>query len=413
MAILLKSLQLIHDNKIQDAQDYFYDGQHISVADAESRASEVIDCSGLLGSSGWMDLRCGVGEPGLEHQETLESLGAALSQAGFTEAVLLPNTHPVVQSKSEVEFIKNKVRSLLPDFHIQAAVTKSCEGEDLTEILDINHHGVTVFGDGVIPLSNSDRMMKVLQYLQKFDGILFDHSYDPLLSIFGQIHEGYTSTLLGMKGIPSLAEEVAIQKNIDILRYAGGRIHFQALSTAKGVDLIRKAKAEGLNVTADVSIYQLLFTDEDLHDFDSQLKVLPPFRSAADQEALLEGLRDGTIDALISNHQPKDYDSKHMEFDLADFGMNGLGAFLHGLTILEPKLGWGLLIDKITTGPRRVLNVPQEKMSSLTLFDPKGTQDFNHSFNASLSSNSPYFNTLLQGRIKMVINKDQIYRSHE
>src|SRR5690606_18756600 len=236
------------------------------------------------------------------------SLGESLKQSGFTEAVLLPNTMPVIQSKNEVEFIRSKVRDFLSTIHLQGAITRDTKGEDFTEILDMHHHGVRVFGDGMVPLSNSDRMMKAIQYLQKFNGILFDHSYDPLLAIFGQMHESLTSTRVGLKGIPSMAEEVAIKKNIDILAYTGGSIHFQTLSTAGAVDAIRKAKRAGLGVTSDVSLYQLLFLDENLIDFDTNLKVMPPFRGLDDREALIEGLKDGTIDAIVSNHQPLEVD---------------------------------------------------------------------------------------------------------
>jgi dihydroorotase len=406
MSILLKSLQLI-DEQLNDAADYFYDGNVIhKVSDQKfsSKKLEVVDCTGLLASRGWIDLRCFAGEPGLEHRETLESLSEALKTSGFTEAVILPNTSPVIQSKNDVEFVKSKVRDFLSTIHLQGAVTRDTHGEDFTEILDMHHHGVRVFGDGTVPLSNSDRMMKALQYLQKFDGVLFDHSYDPLLAIFGQMHEGLTSTTIGLKGIPFVAEEVAVKKNIDILRYTGGSLHFQTVSTAGVVAAIREAKKTGLEVTSDISLYQLLFSDEDLLDFNTNLKVLPPFRGKKDRDALIEGLRDGTIDAIVSNHQPQDLDSKHMEFDLASFGMSGLSTFLSGMVQLEKELGWPLLINKITQGPSRVLGHESAGFSSLTVFDPNEEWLYDRNSNPSLSQNSPWFNSVLRGRVKYVIN---------
>ncbi|UCS93409.1 dihydroorotase [Echinicola marina] len=411
MAILFKSLKLIQGDSILAPQDYVFDGGILRPLEGEDeKFDEVVDVSNWLASEGWIDLRCGVGEPGFEYQETFESLGESLKYSGFTQAVIMPNTEPTIQSKNEVEFVKNKVKDFLTNIHIQGAVTKDTKGDDLTEILDINHHGVNIFGDGVVPVSNSDRMMKVLQYLQKFDGILFDQSYDPLLSIFGQMHEGYTSTALGMKGIPNLSEEVAIQKNIEILRYTGGNLHIQTVSTAKGVDAIRKAKADGLNISADVSIYQLLFSDEDLINYDSNLKVIPPFRGANDREAIIEGLKDGTIDAIVSNHQPKDFDSKHMEFDLAAFGMSGLQTFLPALVKLEKVLGWPLLIQKITSGPAKVIKDESKRLSAVTLFDPNEEWSFDKKSNKSLSENSPFFNQRLTGRVKAVINKGKFVR---
>lgn len=413
MAVLFKSLQLITDTEISKSADYFFNGESlVKASNYNEQVSEVIDCSGLYGSKGWVDLKCFNGEPGLEHKEDLQSLNESLSQSGFVKAVLLPNTVPSVQSKNEVEFIRNKSREFFSDIVIQASVTHNNQGDDLTEILDLHHHGVKVFGDGLTPISNSDRLMKVLQYLQKFDGILFDHSYDPLLAIFGQMHEGHVSTRLGLKGIPALAEEVAIQKNLEILRYTGGNIHFQTISTEGAVRMIREAKKEGLAVTADVSLYQLLFSEDDLVTFDTNMKVEPPFRGQNDRNALLEGLKDGTIDAIVSNHRPHDMDAKHIEFDYASHGMLGLQTFLPGLVKLSEELTWPQLISKITSGPLKVLREVEssEKLNSLTIFDPEELWVFDRSTNLSLSSNSPWWGQNLQGKVKFVVNGSKFLR---
>jgi dihydroorotase len=412
MSILFKSLRLIEGDLVHPASDFYYDGKEIRETNENLQRGnpEIIDCKDYLASRGWIDLRCFVGEPGLEHRETLESLGNTLKASGFSEAVILPNTYPAIQSKNEVEFIKSRVKDVFPTIHIQAAVTIDTKGEDLTEILDIHHQGVRVFGEGNIPLSNSDRMVKVLQYLQKFDGLLFDHSYDPLLALFGHMHEGFTSTKLGIKGIPSIAEEIAVLKNIEILKYAGGSLHLQTISTAGAVKGIREAKNAGLKVTSDVSLYQLLFSDEDLEDFDTHLKVIPPYRGETDREELIAGLKDGTIDAIVSNHQPQDFDSKHMEFDMASFGMSGLQTFVSGLVQLEKELGWPLLIQKITSGPAKVLGKENEALTSITIFDPSEEWKYNRMSNQSLSNNSPWFNTTLRGKVKFVINNGKFER---
>jgi dihydroorotase len=235
--------------------------------------------------------------------------------------------------------------------------------------------------------------------------------YDPLLSIFGQMHEGEFSTKLGMKGIPNLAEDVAIQRNLEIIRYAGGRVHFQTISTAKGIAMIRQAKDEGLYVTADCSIYQLLFSEIDLLDFDSNYKVKPPFRGETDRAALIAGLKDGTIDALVSNHQPQDYDSKFMEFDLASLGMIGLQTFLPAMVQLEKELGWELLIQKVTSGPGKVIG--SDNSAGWTIFDPNAVWFFDEKSNKSLSQNSPWFGKELTGEIKYVIQKGQLIRINE
>ncbi|WP_143962049.1 dihydroorotase [Litoribacter populi] len=414
MAILFQSLTLIESSGIKDPADFIYDEKGLRKHEDVSGfldQIEVIDCSGFLASKGWVDLKCFNGEPGLEYKEDLESLGDGLAKSGFVKSVLLPNTDPVIQNKNDVEFLKTKTSNFFSDIILQAALTKDAKGEDFTEILDLANSGVKVFGDGLRPLSNSDRLMKALQYLQKFEGIVFDHSYDPLLAIFGQMHEGEASTRLGMKGIPSLAEEVAIQKNIEILKYTGGRIHFQTVSSRKSIDLIREAKKDGLYVTADISLYQLLFSDEDLVTFDTNMKVKPPFRGRDERKALIEGLIDGTIDAIVSNHRPQDFDAKHIEFDYAGHGMIGLQTFLPGLIQLEKELGWPLLIDKITDGPNQVLG--QNDNDTLVIFDPSETWTFNSKNNTSKSNNSPWFGKELTGKVKYVINGEKYIKIDE
>lgn len=410
MAVLLKNLRLIQDSVILKSKHYtFENGLIEEVLDSDSKNfSKVIDCSTFFASKGWIDLRCGLGEPGQEYRETVDSLCQSLTSSGFSEALVMPNTDPVIQSKNEVDFVLNKAKHFSPQLHVMGAVTKNASGEDLTEILDMHFQsGLRFFGDGTKTLSNSDRYMKILQYLQKFDGILFDHSYDPLLGIFGQMHEGEISTKLGMKGIPNLAEDVAIQRNLEILRYSGGRVHFQTINTAKGVDMIRNAKAEGLNVTADVSIYQLIFSDSNLVSFDPNFKVKPPFRGVEDRIALIGGLKDGTIDAIVSNHQPQDFDSKFAEFDLAAFGMAGLQTFLPALVQLSNELSWELLIEKVTTGPAQILG---SSTSSWTIFDPEEKWVYDENSNKSLSANNPWFGTELTGKIKYVFQKGHLIK---
>lgn len=413
MAVLLKNLRLIQGGEIFEPSDYILENGSLSkIVNTDTFESEQsIDCSGFFASKGWTDLRCGLGEPGQEYRETVESLCQSLTASGFAQALVMPNTDPVIQTKNEVDFVLNKAKSYPSSLLVMGAVTKNADGEDLTEILDMHFQsGVRFFGDGSKTLSNSDRYMKILQYLQKFDGVLFDHAYDPLLGIFGQMHEGEISTKLGMKGIPNLADDIAIQRNLEILRYSGGRVHFQTINTKKGVDLIRKAKSEGLRITADVSIYQLIFSEKDLESFDSNFKVKPPYRGLEDRDALIEGLKDGTIDALVSNHQPQDFDSKFAEFDLAAFGMAGLQSFLPALVKLADELSWGLLIEKITNGPENVIG---SSFDSMTIFDPNEKWVYNEKSNKSLSCNNPWFGQELQGKVKYVIQKGQLIKIDE
>lgn len=409
MSILFKGLRSVNSEGLQEPKDFVFDKGEIQQVNSEHSiiCDREIDASGWLVSDGWIDLRCGLGEPGYEYKESIESLADSLTVSGFAAAVILPNTDPVLQSKSDIDFVLNRAKSFTPEFIIQGAVTRDVSGEDFTEMLDVHYQsGVSVFGEGRQTLANADRYMKALQYLQRFDGVLFDHSYDPLLAIFGYMNEGEISTKIGVKGIPNLADEVAVQRNLEIISYAGGRVHFQTINTAKSVELIRQAKKQGLQVTADVSIYQLLFTDADLIDFDTNLKVLPPFRSGYDRQALIQGVKDGTIDAIVSNHSPQDHDSKFMEFDLANFGMAGLQTFLPAMVKLEKELGWPLLISKITSEPSSIL--PQPLKKSWTIFDPNAEWVFDRSSNKSLSSNSPWFGQTLRGQVKYVVQKGQL-----
>jgi dihydroorotase len=414
MAILLQSLRLIDAESVHPPKDYIYTGSEVVLKSNEfkGKIDQIIDCSGFYASKGWVDLRCFSGEPGEEYKESMDSLGGLLKSSGFTKVVLMPNTHPAVQTRNEIQFLKSKSKGWLTDLVINAAATKDCKGEDFTDILDMNHDGVSVFGDGLNPISNPDRLMKLLQYLQKFDGILFDQSFEPLLALFGQMHEGEVSTKIGMKGIPNLSEDLAIHKNIEILRYAGGRLHFQTISSKAAVEMIRQGKKEGLNITADVSLYQLLFSEDDLVTFDTDFKVIPPFRGSQDRKALIKGLKDGTIDAIVSNHQPQDFDAKHLEFDLAQFGMIGLQTFLPGLVNLSEELGWPLLISKITDGPEKVLRVENKELDRLTIFDPNETWMYDKKTNLSQSANHPWLDHELKGKVKYVINKNSFFKVH-
>ena len=223
MSILFKGLRIIDSNGSDESNDYIFDKGEFVVASSSNplKVDQEIHANGWLLSAGWIDLRCSMGEPGHEYKESIESLAYSLVTSGFSAAVVLPNTDPVIQTKGDVDYVLNRAKRYTPEFLIQGAVTKNTDGENLTEILDMHHQsGVSIFGEGVKPLANGDRYMKILQYLQKFDGVLFDHAYDPLLAIFGQMHEGENSTMLGMKGIPNLAEDVAIQRNLEIIRYA-------------------------------------------------------------------------------------------------------------------------------------------------------------------------------------------------
>ena len=276
---------------------------------------------GMFLSQGWVDMRAWYADPGLEHKEDNET-GRKVAQAGgFTHVAVLPNNEPVTQNKNDVTYIKSGNTRELVQLQPIAAVSLGAKGEDLTEMIDLHTAGAIAFSDGIKPIWHSDILLKSLQYLQKFDGLLIDRPEDLNLNMFGVMNEGVNSTVLGMKGMPNLAEDLIVERNISILNYAGGRLHLTCISSDKSLALIKAAKKKGLQITCDIASYQPLMDDSSLVDFDSAYKVNPPFRTKTDNKALIKSLRDGTIDVLVSNHLPHDEEAKNLEFDLAEFGI--------------------------------------------------------------------------------------------
>jgi len=363
-------------------------------------------------STGWFDLGAFVGDPGLEHKEDLQSLAKAAQAGGFTEVAVLPNTQPVIQSKNEATFISRNNDSRLVQIYPMAAVTRNCKGEELTEMIDLREAGAVAFTDGLHSLWHTDIFLKALQYLQKFQGVLVDHPEDIWLNRFGQMHEGINSTVLGLKGMPRIAEEVAIARNLELLAYAGGKLHFARLSTAKAIDQVRSAKKKGLNVSCDITSYQPLMDDSVLSDFDTNYKVNPPLREQKDQDALLKGLKDGTIDILCTGHLPHDDESKMLEFDMADFGIINLQTFASQLSSLSQDIGWDDLILKVTDNPRMILGmevpvIEVEAKANLTLFDPSHEWTFTAQENFSRAKNSPWLGTKVKGKAIGVVNNNR------
>ena len=384
-------------------------GRIVEIGDKNYSVDKVIDAEGMFLSIGWFDMGAYVGDPGLEHKEDLASLAKAAAAGGFTDVAVLPNTYPTVQTKNEISYITQGNDNRLVQIHALASVTKSNKGEELTEMIDLHEAGAVGFTDGLKSVWHTDIFLKSLQYLQKFDGLLIDHPEDNWLIMFGQMHEGINSTMLGLKGMPRIAEEVAVNKNLELLNYAGGRLHFAKVSTAKTVDLIKAAKRKGLNVSCDITGYQALLDDSLLMDFDTNFKVNPPLREKADNEALIKALKDGTIDVLVTGHVPQDDESKFLEFDLADFGMINLQTFASQLSSLSKLVDMEDLLEKITTAPRKLLKLEIPKIevdekACLTLFDPNAEWMFDKDTNYSKSKNSPWLGKTIKGKAVGVFN---------
>ncbi|NUO03452.1 MAG: dihydroorotase [Saprospiraceae bacterium] len=377
--------------------------------------TQVIEADGALVSPGWIDLGVQTGDPGFEHREDLMSATNAAAAGGFTAIGCFPNTHPVIHSKSQVHYLKEAAKNKLVDCYAIGAVSQDCEGKDITEMHDMFEAGAIAFSDGKKPLQHNGLMLRALQYVKAFDGVVMNQPLDNGLAGGGQMHEGIISTSLGLRGISSTAEELMVQRDLFLAEYTGSKLHLTNISTARSVDMVRQAKQRGLAVSASVAVMNLIFDDGALADFDSNFKVMPPLRSQRDIEALLEGLHDGTIDAISANHVPLDEESKKLEFPYAGFGAIGLQTAYAALnTHLREKISANLWVEKIAIRPRGILGlaVPELKegaVANLTIFDPRKSWTFTEKSNHSKSTNSPFLGAALQGKIVATINRDLFF----
>lgn len=411
MKILIQAAKILDSNSPfhkKEKNVLLQNGRITEIGDKNYQADKVIKAEGMILSAGWFDLGTFIGDPGLEHKEDLESGSKAAMDGGFTEIAVLPNTLPSIQTKNDVNYLTKGNDNRLLQIHPLASVTKNNKGEELTEMIDLHEAGAAGFTDGLKPIWHTDIFLKSLQYLQKFNGVLIDHPEDIWLNMFGQMHEGLESTMLGLKGMPRIAEEVAISRNIKLLNYAGGRLHLAKLSTAKSISLIRAAKGK-MNITCDIAAYQPLLDDTMLAGFDTNYKVNPPLREKSDNDTLIKGLNDGTIDVICSGHLPQDEESKSIEFDHADPGIINLQTFASNLVSLSKDVDWDVLIEKVTHGPRSVLSLENpvidvEAKANLTLLDPRHTWTLDETTNLSNAKNSPWFGQSITGKAVAVFN---------
>jgi dihydroorotase len=423
MKIHLPSVQIVdaHSSLHGKTQQLWIENGFISrIADVSEKinttADQTITGNNLKLSIGWLDMRVAAKDPGLEHQEDLFSVRQAAAAGGFTGIAVLPNTKPVIQTKEAITYAKTRGSDHAVQVYPIAAVTLETSGKDLTEMIDLHTAGAVAFSDGLKPIWHSDILVKTLQYLQTFSGLLINRPEDTLLTQFASMHEGVTSTMLGLKGMPALAEEMMIARDLRFLEYTGGKIHFACISSAQSVQLIREAKQKGLQVSCDIAAHQIAFADTDLMGFDTNLKVNPPFRNRADIEALWAGLTDGTIDAIVSDHNPLDEESKKLEFDLADFGIIGLETAFATVHTFNQRLSLQQLVDKFAYQPRRILQLPvpileEGQPANLTIFDTDTEWTFTEKDIRSKSRNTPFAGTAFKGKVVAVINNGQLIKN--
>lgn len=370
---------------------------------------EEITLEDLHISSGWFDSSVSFGEPGFEDRETISNGLLVAAKSGFTAVALQPNSTPIIDNQSQVSFVKNRTIASATDLYPIGAFTKASEGKDLAELFDMKNAGAIAFGDYNKSISNSLLFKIGLQYVQDFDGLIIAFCEDKNLRGAGIANEGIISTQLGMKGIPNLAEEVDLAKNLFILEYTGGKLHIPTISTAKSVELIREAKSKGLKVTCSVSVHHLTLTDEKLQTFDTRFKVSPPLRAESDRKALIEAVLDGTIDIITSDHNPIDIEHKKMEFDMAMNGTIGLeSAFVALQTILPTEV----IVEKFTAG-KEIFGIKSSKIekgakANLTLFTPRGKSTFSKQDILSKSKNSAFLGFETQGKVYGILNNAQL-----
>ena len=373
--------------------------------------AEVIEGKGLVLSPGFFDLNCSIGDPGYETREDVNTATDAAKAGGFTGIAVLPNSKPVVHSKGEVEYLINRAKYNLVDVHPIGAVSRDLEGKELAELYDMQQAGAIAFSDGNKPLADDGFMSRALQYAKGFKGLLMVYPENKSIAGKSQVNESATSVLLGMKGIPALAEEMQISRDIFLATYHDSPLHISNISTAGSVALIKKAKRDGLKISCDVAAHHLVFTEDRLNDFDSNYKVKPPLRGKNDVKALISGLKDGTIDAISSQHRPHEIEFKDVEFEIAAFGIVALQTVLP--LVLTAGLSAELIAEKLAVNPRKLLGlaIPTIEVGAVAnfmVYNATETWTYNLENNYSKSANSPLLNKTLTGKVRLVYNNKQL-----
>jgi dihydroorotase len=383
--------------------------EKIGVAISNSNNFEEIKLDNLHVSQGWFDTSVSLGEPGFEDRETIANGLLVAAKSGFTGIALQPNSYPIIDNQSQINFVKQKANGFATELFPIGALTRNSEGNELAELFDMKNAGAVAFGDYNKSVDNSNLLKISLQYSKDFNALVIAFSQDNTIKGKGMVHEGIVSTQLGLKGIPSLAEELIIARNLFILEYTGGKLHIPTISTAKSVQLIKEAKLKGLTVSCSVAVHQLLLIDSTVEGFDTRYKVMPPLRTEVDRKALIAGVLDNTIDCITTDHNPIDIEHKKMEFDLAKYGTIGLESAFGALQTILPT---AVIIAKLTTGRKLFLNensfIDAGKKANLTLFNPEGNTTFTMENIRSKSKNSAFIGSAVKGKVYGIYNQEKL-----
>ncbi len=391
-------------------------GKIANIGKVNTKDADVIDCKGMVITHGFCDLHVHFREPGREDKETLQTGSQAALAGGFTRVCTMPNTDPPIDSPESVRFIAEKGAECPIYIHPIGAATKGQMGKELTEMGGMAKEGAAAFSDDGIPIMDGGVMRRVLEYGGMLDKSVINHAEDVCLRSDGVMNEGKMSTKLGLTGNPVEAEGVMVHRDLELAKLTGAKIHVPHMSTKQSVDLVAEMKKEHENVSAEVAPHHLFFTDEDLGTFDTHLKVAPPIRSKMDKKALVEGLKNGTIDCIATDHAPHTIEDKETTFDMAAFGMIGLesclGAVLKVL-VQEEKMNLLPVIQALTVNPRKVMGFETDlfaegQLAELVIFNPNERWEFTKADIQSKSVNSPFVGKSLKGKVKYTIVKGNI-----
>ena len=413
MSILIKSAKIIDasskfNGKTQDILIINGKIQEIN-SEINSKAKKIISFKDLHVSSGWMDTSVCFGEPGLEEREDLINGAQTASFSGFTDIVLNPETEPYLDTKADISYIKSNSKDFVTKIHPLGCLTKEAKSEKLADLFEMFESGAVGFYDFKRPITNSNLIKIALQYVQNFNGLVISFPYEKSLCPNGQMHEGQISTNYGLKGIPTISEEIMLKRGLKILEYTGGKIHIPCISTQESVKLIREAKKNKLNVTCSVSINNLFFNDDKLKDFDTRFKVLPPIRSEEHRKALIKGLKDGIIDFVTSDHTPIDIDKKKTDFENSLFGSTGLESLYGALnSLFDLNTTIDILTRRKDTFGIEKNSINKGQTACLSLFNPNIEYEFVKENIISKSKNSCFIGSKLKGKALGIISNNSI-----
>lgn len=413
MSILIKSAKIIDasskfNGKTQDILIINGKIQEIN-SEINSKAKKIISLKDLHVSPGWLDTSVCFGEPGLEEREDLINGAQTASFSGFTDIVLNPETEPYLDTKADISYIKSNSKDFVTKIHPLGCLTKEAKSKKLADLFEMFESGAVGFYDFKRPITNSNLIKIALQYVQNFNGLVISFPYEKSLCPNGQMHEGQISTNYGLKGIPTISEEIMLKRDLKILEYTGGKIHIPCISTEESVKLIQEAKKNKLNVTCSVSINNLFFNDDKLKDFDTRFKVLPPIRSEEHRKALIKGLKNGIIDFVTSDHTPIDIDKKKTDFENSLFGSTGLESLYGALnSLFDLNTTIDILTRRKETFGIEKSSINEGQTACLSLFNPNIEYEFLKENIISKSKNSCFIGSKLKGKALGIISNNSI-----